>query len=117
MPNFPTLLKTGAVAQYPLSRVVSLATQAVQFLDGSRQTYPLSGIGTRRWELNLDLLDEAEVSAVMAFAEEVGTGTFSFTDPVTGETASKCVIFGEQLSALLVDELHGQTVLGIEEVK
>ena len=117
MATFPSLLKTGAVAQYPLTRVVSLATQAVRFLDGSQQTYQLSGAGLRRWLLTLDLLDEAEVSAVIAFAEQIGTGTFSFTNPVTGETAAKCVISGEQLGTSLVNELHGTATLGIEEVK
>jgi hypothetical protein len=117
MATFPTLLKTGAIAQYPLNRVLSLATQAVRFLDGSRQTYQLSGAGLRRWELKLDLLDETEVSAVIAFAEQIGTGTFSFTNPVTGEIAAKCVIADEQLETSLVDELHGRATLEIQEVK
>ena len=117
MATFPTLLKTGAVAQYPLTRAVNLSTQAVRFLDGSQQTYRVSGAGLRSWILRLDLLDEAEVSAVIGFAEEIGTGTFSFTDPVTGETAAKCVIAGERLETSLVDELHGKATLGIEEVK
>ena len=117
MASFPALLKTGAVAQYPLTRARNLATQAVQFLDGSQQTYQLSGAGLRRWELQLDMLDEAEVSAVIAFAEQIGTGAFSFTNPVTGESAAKCVITGAQLSTVLVDELHGAATLGIEEVK
>src|SRR5580698_9646638 len=117
MASFPVLLKTGAFAQYPLNRSVSLSTQAVRFLDGSRQTYQLSGTGLRRWELNLDQLDESEISAVIAFAERIGTGTFSFTNPVTGETASNCVLSGEQLETSLVDELGGKATLGIEEVK
>jgi hypothetical protein len=117
MATFPTLLKTGAVAQYPLSRTVSLSTQSVQFLDGSQQTYQLSGAGLRSWALKLDLLDEAELSAVIAFAESIGTGTFSFTNPVTGEIAAKCVIASEQLTTSLVNELDGQATLGIEEVK
>lgn len=117
MTTFPTLLKTGAIAQYPLSRVASLATQSVRFLDGSQQTYQLNGAGLRTWVLNLDLLDEAEVSAVIAFAEQAGTGTFSFTNPVTGETAAKCVISGQQLGTSLLNELHGQASLRIEEVR
>ena len=117
MSTFPTLLKTGAIAQYPLSRVVSLSTQAVQFLDGSQQTYQLSGAGLRRWELKLDLLDETEVSGVIAFAEQIGTGTFSFSNPVTGETAAKCVIADQQLETSLVNELHGLARLEIQEVK
>jgi hypothetical protein len=117
MATFPTLLKTGAVAQYPLSRAVSLATQSVRFLDGSQQTYQLTGAGLRSWIVSLDLLDESELSAVIAFADEIGTGTFTFTDPLTGETAAKCVVSGTQLETSLVNELHGMTMLGIEEVK
>ncbi len=117
MANFPALLKTGAVAQYPLTRVTSAVTESVRFLDGSRQTYPLNGTGLRRWELNLELLDEAELSAVIAFAEEIGSGTFAFTNPVTGESAAKCVLAGAELGTMLLDELRGGTTLGIEEVK
>lgn len=117
MATFPVLLKTGAVAQYPLSRTVSLATQAVQFLDGSQQTYQLNGAGLRSWTVSLDLLDETEIAAVIAFAERIGTGTFSFTNPVTGETAVKCVMADKQLQTMLISELQGQAALGIEEVR
>jgi len=117
METFPTLLKTGAVAQYPLTRTVSLDTQAVHFLDGSQQTYQLSGAGLRSWTVSLDLLDETELSDIIAFAERIGTGTFSFTNPVTGETAANCVIANEQLEISLVNELRGKATLGIEEVK
>jgi hypothetical protein len=116
MATFPTLLKTGAVAQLPLVRATRFVTQSVRFLDGGRQTFSISA-GLRRWELHLDRLDEAELSAVMAFAEEIGTGTFSFTDPVTGETAAKCVISGWLMAAALAGELDGAATLGIEEVK
>ena len=116
MATFP-FLKTGAIAQYPLNRTLSLASQSVRFLEGRRQTYVLNGAGMRRWTLALDLLDEAEVSAVMDFADVVGTGTFSFTDPVSGDTAPKCIISGGELDAALVDELDGQIFIEIEEVK
>lgn len=116
MATFPTL-KTGTVAQYPLNRSTSLTSQAVRFLDGSRQTYQIDGAGLRRWQLTLDLLDEAEVSAVIDFAEEIATGTFAFTDPLTGETAAKCIISGGELDAALVGELDGQIVVEIEEVR
>ena len=116
MATFPLLLKTGAAAQFPLARAKTFATQSVRFLDGSRQTYSLNGAGLRRWELRLDRLDEAELAAVMAFAEEIGTGTFSFTDPVTGETAAKCVISG-WVGTSLAGDLDGAATLGIEEVK
>ncbi len=117
MPAFPVLLKTGAIAQYPLQRNSSRTTHAVRFLDGSRQTCSLSGGGLRTWVIHLDLLDESELTAVIAFAEQTGSGTFSFTDPVTGETAAKCVIGDAELLTELRDEMRGTAILGIEEVK
>jgi hypothetical protein len=117
MTAFPILLKTGAVVQLPLVRATRFVTQSVRFLDGSRQTWSITGAGLRRWELRLDQLDEAELAAVMAFAEEIGTGSFSFTDPVTGETAGKCVISGWLVATALTGELDGAATLGIEEVK
>jgi hypothetical protein len=116
MATFPTLLKTGAVAQLPLARATRFVTQSVRFLDGSRQTWSVSA-GLRRWELRLDRLDEAELAAVMAFAEEIGTGSFSFTDPVTGETVANCVISGWLMATSLAGEMDGAATLGIEEVK
>ena len=117
MATFPTLLKTGAVTQMPLVRATTFVTQSVRFLDGSRQTYSISGAGLRRWELRLDRLDEAELTAVMTFAEEIGTGTFSFTDPVTGDTVPKCAISGWLVATALAGDLDGAATLGIEEVK
>lgn len=116
MATFP-LLKTGAVTQYPLLRSTNVSTQSVRFLDGSRQTFSINGGGLRRWSVSLNLLDETEVSAVLKFAESVGTGTFTFTDPGTGETANKCVLSGGEVDAALTDELNGKVALEIEEVK
>ena len=69
MATFP-VLKTGAVAQYPLERGVRFSTQAVRFMDGSRQRFRLYGPGLRRWTLKLDLLDEQELGAVISFVEQ-----------------------------------------------
>jgi hypothetical protein len=116
MATFPTL-RTGAVAQYPLTRSLSFTTQSVRFLDGSQQDYRMNAGGLRRWRLSLDQLDETELAAIIAFADEVGTGMFAFTDPVTGDTVPKCVISDAQIQTALIDELNGQTSLEIEEVK
>ncbi len=71
MATFP-VLKTGAVAQYPLGFGVRYSTHAVRFLDGSQQKYALIGTGLRRWTISLDLLDEQELGAVIAFVEHAG---------------------------------------------
>jgi hypothetical protein len=91
MATFPTL-RTGAVAQYPLARSLRFPAQSVQFLDGSRQNYQLSGGGLRQWLIRLNQLDEAEAAALIAFAETQRGTQFLFTDPVTGDVIANCVI-------------------------
>src|SRR5579863_9481894 len=113
MATFP-VLKTGAVAQYPLERGVRFSTQAVRFMDGSRQRFRLYGVGLRRWTLKLDLLGEDELAVVIAFVEQQGSAPFAFTDPATGAIASSCVISGDQFSVTMNAEMRGQTTIVIE---
>src|SRR5580658_10076854 len=115
MATFP-ILKTGAVAQYPLGRGVRFSTQAVRFMDGSQQKFRLIGVGLRRWTLKLDLLDEQELGAVIAFVEQQGSAVFAFTDPATGDNVASCVISGQQFDATMSGEWSGQTTVVIEEV-
>jgi hypothetical protein len=115
MPSFP-ILKTGAAAQYPLRRSVHFTTQAVRFLDGSTQRYPLSGAGLRSWTVKLDLLDDRELTAVIDFVEQQGSGAFSFVDPVTGETVGKCIVAGETFDSVVESEMTGQTRVVIQEI-
>lgn len=115
MAGFP-VLKTGAVAQYPLDYGVRFLTQAVRFMDGSRQRFGLYGNGLRRWTLKLELLGEDELAAVIAFVEEQGSAPFAFTDPTTGAVAAACVISGEQLDVTMNGEMRGQTTVVIEEI-
>ncbi len=113
--NFPAL-KTAAVAQYPLERAVRFSTQAVRFLDGSRQQFRLYGTGLRRWAVKLDLLDEQELSAVIAFIDAQAGAVFAFTDPSSGTTAPRCMISGESAAAGMRGELNGQATVVIEEI-
>ena len=115
MANFPTL-KTGAVAQYPLGAAQRFSTESVRFLDGSTQSFALYGAALRRWVVRLDLLDETELGKLIAFAEQLGSGTFAFTDPVTGIGASKCVFSGDQLTVKMTREISGQAEIEIEEI-
>jgi hypothetical protein len=116
MATFPTL-KTGAAAQYPLGWTARYATQAVQFLDGSSQRYRISGGGLRRWQISLDLLDESELGAVIAFVDGQGSDVFAFVDPVTGATVDTCVLSGDPFKASMTDEMHGRASLVIEEIR
>jgi hypothetical protein len=115
MATFP-ILKTGALAQYPLARSVRFSTQSVRFMDGSRQSFRLYGNGLRRWTVKLDKLDETELGAVIAFVEQQGSATFTFTDPVTGDSVTPCAIDGEQFSAGMTREMNGQATLTIGEI-
>jgi hypothetical protein len=114
MASFPQL-KTGAVAQYPFAQNARFQTQSVRFLDGSSQRFRLFGNGLRKWAVNLTQLDEAELSAIIAFGEAQGTGTFTFTDPASGTSVPYCIISGGSLSAGMKGELDGQALLVIEE--
>jgi hypothetical protein len=115
MMNFPTL-KTGAPVQYPLQSSTRFRTQSVDFLDGSRQTYSLQGRALRSWAIQLDLLDDQELSAVCDFAAQAGSRTFLFSDPATGEDSIKCILGGNSFELIQKDELRGQTRLLIREV-
>jgi hypothetical protein len=115
MATFP-VLKTGAVAQYPLGFGVRYATQTIRFLDGSQQKYPLMGTGLRRWTIHLDLLDEQELGALIAFVEQQGSAVFSFTDPLTGTNVPKCVLSEQRVEAMVQRDLTGKTTIQIEEI-
>jgi phage-related protein len=115
MATFPTL-KTGAVAQYPLAIATRYQTQAVKFLDGSQQRYRIIGTGLRTWTIALKLLDDQELSALIAFVEQQGGAVFSFTDPLTGVAAPQCVISGDKFDATVSGEMMAQATLVIEEV-
>jgi hypothetical protein len=115
MATFP-VLKTGAVAQYPLDCGVRFSTQAIRFMDGSQQKFRLIGVGLRRWTLKLDLLGEDELGAVIAFVEQQASATFAFTDPVTGDNVATCIISGQQFDATMNLKMSGQTTVVIEEI-
>jgi len=112
--TFPTL-RTGAVAQYPLNRGLRFQTQAVRFMDGSLQRYRIYGTNLRRWAVKLDLLDEQELGALIAFVEQQGGATFAFTDPLTGDNVANCMISGQAFTASMTDEMNAQATVSIEE--
>jgi hypothetical protein len=113
--TFP-VLKTGAVAQYPLERTLRFSSEAVQFLDGSQQRFKLFNRGLRRWVVWLDLLDEQELGAVIDFVDAMGSTAFSFSDPASGTTAAKCVLAGERFDATMTGEMNGQATIVVEEI-
>ena len=115
MPTFPTL-NSNSVAQYPLEVRTSYLTQSVRFLDGSRQNYQLFGRPLRRWRIDLDLLDDHELSNLSAFVEQQQGGTFVFPDPVSGTSVGNCVLSVDGFVITARDELRGKALVFVEEV-
>jgi hypothetical protein len=116
MANFPAL-KTGVVAQYPSDRTRRFSTQVLRFLDGSEQRFRGYGAPLRRWTIQLDLLDEAElVNLRQFFDEQEGrSGIFSFTDPWDGTVYASCSFDTDELALEFRDIARGRTSVAVKE--
>lgn len=114
MAAFPTL-KTGAVAQYPAERQLRCSTQVVEFVDGREQRFRDYAKPLRRWVIRLALLDATELQAVLDFARDTATSSFSFKDPWDGTLYADCALEGAESAATLVDEWNARTELTIRE--
>jgi hypothetical protein len=116
MPSFP-VLSTGAVAQYPLSRTTSFATDVVQFLDGSQQRCIARGKKLRRWQISLSQLNDSELLALEQFFDSAqgNFGVFSFTDPLSGEVVPNCRLLNPSIATDYLAAGIGSAVLHIEE--
>ena len=116
MPKFPTL-KTGAITQYPATLNTCFGkTRVVEFLDGSSQRYSMGAAPLRQWHLRADLLDARENEILTNFLSANVEGTFSFTDPFSGASVPRCVLYGPEIRNTIAGELHNQTTFVIEEL-
>ena len=116
MSTFPRL-KTGAVAQYPAGRSVRFATNVFRFLDGSEQKYRQRGASAKRWVIDLQLLDDSELSEISEFfqSQQGRFGAFSFEDPWDGTVHEDCSFGDDELMTSLAAEGRGALKLVIEE--
>lgn len=91
MTCFPRL-KSGAIMQWPAARGLEYSTEVLSFADGSEQRFRNFSSSRRRWIVQLDELDEEDLSLVEAFyAQQRGqVGKFSFIDPWDGTVHEKC---------------------------
>jgi len=98
MQQFP-LLKTGAVAQYPIRRLTAFSTRILRYLDGSEQRFRLLHSPIRKWVVNLSLLDESEIAEIQKFYASLqgDVGRFEFTDPWTGIVYANCSLEMDEL--------------------
>jgi hypothetical protein len=116
MSAFPRL-KTGAVTQYPASRVLEHATEVVRFVDGTEQRYRRRGAAGRRWAIRLDLLDETEMARLQEFFETAKGrfGSFSFEDPWDHSVHADCSLENDELEIQLLGEARGSLALVVKE--
>jgi|JI10StandDraft_1071094.scaffolds.fasta_scaffold1737789_2 hypothetical protein len=91
MATFPKL-KTGAATQYPATASLEGSTQVTRFVDGRQQRFLKRAELVRRWELELSLLDEAEIRMLESFfaGQKGAAGTFEFEDPHSGVVYANC---------------------------
>jgi Conserved hypothetical protein 2217 (DUF2460) len=116
--TFPTL-KTGAITQYPATKSTQYSSFVLRFLDGSDQRCRDYSAPLRRWVIQLDLLDEAELNALDQFfnTQQGRFGTFSFVDPWTQSTIPSCSVEQDSLDYELQGELRGSTSLVVVETR
>jgi uncharacterized protein DUF2460 len=117
MPTTFPFLKTGAVAQYPASTSISYSSRVIRFLDGSDQRYRDYSSPLHKWTLPLNLLDDAELSALEQFVvtQEGRFGSFSFGDPWTQVQYSSCSMNQEGLDYVLTQEARGAAGVVLQE--
>lgn len=116
MTQFPKL-KTGAIAQYPITREARLRNDAVRFLDGSQQRYRDAGTPRRRWTIQLDLLDEGELAAVEEFfaGMQGAYSSFTFTDPWDGHAYDNCRLESDEAAFVSTGEMRGSTTVTVTQ--
>jgi hypothetical protein len=116
MLTFP-ILKTGAVAQYPMILSEAFGNEVLQFVGGDEQRFRSSPGSLRSWTIQLELLDETELAQVDAFfaAASGSFGVFDFPDPVSGTVISNCFVQSDNLTEDFIGEFRAGTVLVIHQ--
>lgn len=118
MAQFPKL-KTGAIAQYPVTREQRYSTDVRKFLDCSEQRYRDYGSAKKRWVIALEQLDETEAARLARFFEEQQgrLGTFDFEDPWTGTIVTPCRFGEDRFPTLEHCETRCSVNVTVEEVR
>ena len=104
----------GAISAADRDRATRARRCSFSMEAGSRIGYRDPAL--RRWSIQLNGLDEGELADVIAFVEQQCLAPFSFTDPVTGQTASRCIIARPEDGRGMKQEENGQATLIIEEI-
>lgn len=116
MATFPKL-KTDAVMQYPATRSFRSSHGVMRFLDGAEQHYRETRGPLRRWQIRLDLLDEAEIASLESFfmTNQGRFASFSFVDPWDNAQYPDCSLDQDVFSFDLIGEMRGRTALVVRQ--
>jgi hypothetical protein len=116
MATFPQL-SSGAVAQYPTGMVSSQGVQVIRFLDGTDQRFLSQPRALRQWQIQLDLLNEAEIAEVEAFFDETqgDASSFTFPDPISGSPVSNCYLASPSMASQYIGVDHSAASLWVIE--
>jgi hypothetical protein len=116
MNSFP-MLRTNAVAQYPVAKTILLQNTHLRFLDGMEQRYRDSGGPLHRWVIRLERLDDGELAAFGEFfrANQGRSASFSFTDPWDGKEYANCSLASDELLLAIDAEMRCSTSITVVE--
>src|SRR5512138_1824477 len=114
MAIFPKLV-TGAIAQYPATRMLEHRTRVIRYIDGTEQRVSRTKEAIRRWVVNLDQLTEREAADVLSFFSEVRgrAEQFDFEDPWSGVIFSHCRFEQDEVRIEFTDGSASRTTLTI----
>ncbi len=103
--------------QYPAQRRVEFSTLALRFVDGTEQRFRNYPAALHRWQIQLHLLDQAELHKIQEFFRAMAgrAENFTFTDPWDGKTYPSCSFGGDDLTAILSGEWSGEALLTVLE--
>lgn len=116
MADFP-LLKSGAIAQYPVQARRSHSTRVLEFVDGGEQRFRNYAEPLRRWVIRLELLTETELKELENFfrTQAGRQQQFSFLDPLTNATVENCSFDSDSIDLTLTGFDQGRTTITIRE--
>lgn len=105
--------------QWPATRGMYFSTDVLEFADGSEQRFRNFSQYIRRWVVQLDELDEDDLTLIEAFygQQQGQVGTFSFVDPWDGTMHAECQFDNSEVLAEYRSILGGSAHLIIRELK
>lgn len=117
MPAFPTFAN-GATVHLPYTQETEYWNTINRQPHGYQYSYNILASGMKRWEIQFTLSD-ADLSTLETFwaARKGCYEEFTFTDPDTGATTSKCRFDQESLSIQYIQPNENRVSVTIQEYK